>query len=80
MMTRGLKIILGTALGGLVGGVIGTFVGCLSLMCFMDGLIMGGRRVPAEEQIRVVAIACAVLGAFVVAILMLFISQGKVRG
>ena len=64
-MTKVLKIILGITLGALVGWFIGIPAGYLSLGCFMDGLIVGGRRVPAEQQIYVVKVICTLLGAVV---------------
>jgi hypothetical protein len=62
MMTRGAK----KSLGGLVGGVLGGLAGFLSFFLFVDGLIIGGRRVPGGLQILIPSIIGAVLGAAVV--------------
>ena len=71
------KILVGMMLGGLVGVVVGLGAGFLSLMCFMDGLIMGGRRVSGGEQIRFVTIVVTIVGTLIGAVLMLFIPEAK---
>jgi hypothetical protein len=54
-------------LGGLVvGGVIGGVAGFLTFCCYMDGVILGGQRIPNELHILVPAILGAIVGAVVV--------------
>jgi hypothetical protein len=57
-MAKGFK----RTLAGLVGGAIGGVAGFLSLFCFADGLILGGRRIPEGLQILGPMIVGAVLG------------------